>query len=554
MLTRLFIQNFGLIDETNIDFGPGLNVLTGETGAGKSILIDALRCVLGERMDSSFIRDPKKNCQIEAVFSLDPHLLKSEHFNEFINTDENELIIQRSLAADGKGKIRVNGLTLTVGQLKNLGNHLIDFHGPHDHQLLLSKDEHVGMLDRLAQIEKLKTSYKEAFSHYRIKQQELDQLISLSQTRQRDIELLSHDVEELSSVKLTDEDYSNIQQEQIKIQNSERLFTYLQQALHIFENEDAALSATIKKLYSPLRHLNDIDEKTIAWTNELNLIQEQIDNIHSQISSYSDSLNFDEDHAEKINELSHQYKDILRKFGPDLLSARQHLEKSSKTLEQIKNFAENDAQLREQIKMSYSECVQIGQKISKARKQASNLLNETVEKELKDLGILHVRFEVRLNKTEPHAEGIDDVEFYISPNAGEELKPLAQIVSSGEAARVMLALKKALIKVDPIPVLIFDEIDAQIGGRLGSITGKKLKELANVRQTILITHLPQIASFAQHHFKVTKSVKSSRSVTSVIRLDKQAQEDEIAQMMSGQKVSDISRAHAKDMLASANKS
>lgn len=555
MLNQLTIQNFGLIDKTSLEFDRQLNILTGETGAGKSILIDALRCVLGERMDSSFIRDPQKPCTIEAVFDLqDKSLRTNEILTEYLTSDDDSLILQRTLAVDGKSKIKVNGMSVTVGQLKEIGNHLIDFHGPHDHQKLLSEEEHIGMLDRLADLKSLKETYANAYHDYIKLTRELNSLTELAQTRERELDLLTHEVKELESVALDQESFDKNQQEQVKIANSERLHTLIQQALTILEDEDTGIAQALRKAFTPLRSLTSIDTQTTAWLDQLTSAQENTNDLIANITDYADSLQFDPEHAEKINIQADSYRDILRKFGPTLQEASSYYQTSKSKLDLIKNFAENDSQLRDKITQQEKALKKIAQQITKARHAAGQELNTIVERELKDLGINHVQFDVRLTPSSFNADGADQVAFYISPNAGEVLKPLAQIVSSGEAARVMLALKKALVKVDPIPVLIFDEVDAQIGGRLGSITGKKLKELSRIRQTILITHLPQIASFADKHFKVIKSVKASRAITDVIELDAKSRETELAQMMSGTKVTDISLTHAKDMLAAARKS
>ncbi len=555
MLKELIIQNFGLIDKINLEFDEGLTIFTGETGAGKSILLDALRCVLGERMDTSFIRDPQKPCIIEAVFEIiSPALKKVELIQEFIDPSENTLIIQRSLSNDGKSKVKINGLTVTIAQLKAIGNHLVDFHGAHDHQMLLSQDRHLGMLDQLVSFGKTQETYSELYLQYKKLEHQLNALVSLSQTRERDVDILAHEVKELESVPLNEDHYQDICQQQIKINNAQRLHEHIQNALSVFEDEDLGVETQLRRSFNPLKNLAQIDPAMESSLQSLAQIQEQTQGLIAQLTDYADGLDFDAAQAEEINRQHDTYSDILRKYGPQLTDAQQYYQQAKAKLDSIRNFSDNNAQLNAQIKEIESSLTKVAKEMTTKRQKAASLLNKTVESELKDLGIAHVRFEVRFDRCEFNAFGQDDVAFYISPNAGEDLKPLADIVSSGEAARVMLALKKALINVDPVPVLIFDEIDAQIGGRLGDITGKKLKELAAARQVVLITHLPQIASFADKHFKVIKIVKAQRAITEVKELDKKERIEEIAQMMSGQKTSNISLTHAKDMLAAAQKS
>ena len=552
MLTQLTIRNFGLIDEISIEFINGFNILTGETGAGKSILIDALRSALGERLDTSSIRNPQDPCMIEAVFDItDKKLRDLELIKEFLSSDDNKLIIQRTQSAAGGSKIKINGLSVTVGQLKNLGNHLIDFHGPHDHQMLLSENQHLAMLDQLVNFKNAREDYAGIFSDYEQTRKELESLTSLAQTRQRDIDLLSHQVKELEAQPLSDEKYDALIQEETKLNNAEKLHEHIQHLLGLLDDEEAGANNLLRKAFMPLKSLTQIDEKSSHLLDQLTGIQEQTNDLISQLNDYAAGLSFDAQTAQGIHDQCDAYSDIKRKYGPTLEDAYNFYKEAKTKLDLIKNFEHNDQKLRDTLKSQEKELSQIAQKMTKSRQAAAEDLKTTIESELKQLGILQVKFEARFEKGPFNADGHDKVVFYISPNAGEDLKPLAQIVSSGEAARLMLALKKALIKVDPIPVLIFDEIDAQIGGRLGTITGRKLKELAARRQVILITHLPQIASFADRHLKVTKSVKAGRATTGVHLLEGKVRVEEIAQMMSGANTTKISLSHAQDMLAQA---
>jgi len=552
MLSQLTIRNFGLIDEISIEFINGFNILTGETGAGKSILLDALRSALGERMDSSSIRDPQYPCVIEAVFDItDKKLRELEPIKEFLNGDDHQIIIQRVLSASAAGKIKINGLSVTVGQLKNLGNHLIDFHGPHDHQMLLSQEQHLVMLDQLVDFKNTKKDYAEIFAAYEQTRKDLSGLTALSQTRQRDLDLLNHQVKELEALPLSLEKYNALLQEETKLNNAEKLHEHIQNLLGLLDDEEAGANSLLSKSFSPLKSLTQIDEKSSPLLDQLSGIQDQTNDLISQLNDYASGLDFDGQTAQNIHDQCDAYADIKRKYGPTLEDAQYFYTEAKEKLDLIKNFEHNDQKLRETLKIQENELAPKAQKMTKARQKAAEDLKTTIESELKELGILQVKFEVHFEKIPLNAQGQDKIVFFISPNAGEDLKPLAQIVSSGEAARLMLALKKALIKVDPIPVLIFDEIDAQIGGRLGTITGKKLKELSCCRQVILITHLPQIASFADRHFKVSKSLKAGRATTEVLLLEGKNRVEEIAQMMSGTNTTKISLSHAQDMLAQA---
>lgn len=555
MITQLSIKNFGLIDQVSLDFHENLNILTGETGAGKSILIDALRGVLGERISTSLIRDSQKPSILQATFDLSKtEVQKLEILEDFIEDDDPSLIVHRTITPDGRNKIKINGTNVTVGQLREIGNHIIDFHGPHDHQMLLSSNEHLGMLDRLVDFEELFGEYSQRFNSLNIIQKKLNDLRALASSRDRELDLLSHQVHELAQVSLEEKDYEDLKQEQARIDNAERLSESIQTILISLEGDgnSSGTSEMIQQIFSPMRKLNQIDESTEPLMELLDQFQNVNEQMVESIRDYGERLAFDPQRANEVSNLYDIYDGILRKYGPTLEDAKKFHAQAKEKHDLLNDLEHNDADLSKELEKIKKELLKIAQKMTVKRQKAADALKGTIEAELKELGINHVQFEARIESVDFHRAGNDQVTFYISPNAGEDLKPLADIVSSGEAARVMLALKKALINVDPIPVLIFDEIDAQIGGRLGTITGKKLREISRKRQVILITHLPQIASFADIHFKVTKNVHDNRSITNVNALDKKSRIEELAQMMSGETESKIAIKHANDMFNQAN--
>ncbi|MFH1062293.1 MAG: DNA repair protein RecN [Candidatus Omnitrophota bacterium] len=551
MISQLTIQNIGLIDKLTIDFRRHLNILTGETGAGKSILIDALRFVLGERVNTSLVRNPELSCTVEAIFEIQKKSLSEyDAFLEFFN-QENQLIINRSYLPDGRSKIKINGFTVTLTQLKNLGDSLVDFHGPHDHQLLFSVQSHIKMLDRLSNIDALKQSYLENYHKYSELLKKQSELKEMAVSREKELDTLKYQINELSSVPLDQVKYEELLTEQKKLNNRERISENLNTVIAMLENDETGVNETIRKAFGAMKNLNNIDESTKNFMEQLNTLQETGDELLNNLIAYRDSLCFDTETTQNINSRCDIYYSIKRKYGPTLESALKFFEEAKEKYELISNLEHNTASLNKEITSLQEELEKAADKISKQRKKTASALQKTIEKELKDLGIKQVEFECRVKKTALNQDGCDSVEFYISPNAGESLKPLAEIVSSGEAARVMLALKKALIEVDLIPVLIFDEIDAQIGGRLGTITGRKLKELSCGRQVILITHLPQIASFADAHYKVVKTVKANRTFTTIEYLENETRVKELAAMMSDEKQSPIAINHAREMLAKA---
>lgn len=552
MINQLTIQNFGLIDKLSIEFYNGLNILTGETGAGKSILIDALRYALGERLDPSQIRNPELPCTVEAALNLSKEeLLTNLLFSEHITKDDPSLIINRAYMPDGKSKIKINGFAVTLSQLKEIGNHLIDFHGPNDHQMLLSQESHIGILDRLCGIDEHKNIYNEQYKSYTELQKKLSEIKNGRESRDRDIDLLSHQIKELEQAPLDEEKYNELLQKQARLNNSEKLYECANNLIQIFENEKSGVSDALRQTIISMKTLTSIDENTTQFAGRLNQIQESANELISDLQNYLENLSFEPGEAKEINTKCDIYYDIKRKYGPRLLDAEAFYKNIKQKYDFLINLEHNDAELKQKIETILKLLAQTAGKITKERKKTGIGLEQTIEKELKELGIQHVRFQCRIEKTDINQDGQDKITFYISPNLGEDLKPLSEIVSSGEAARVMLALKKALIKVDPIPVLIFDEIDAQIGGRLGTITGKKLRELSKNRQVILITHLPQIASFADAHFKVSKKAEKNRTTTTVDLLDGEMRTKELAKMMSGEKETEIALTHAQELLTKA---
>lgn len=552
MLTQLTIKNFGLIDHVELPFHHQLNILTGATGAGKSIIIGGLRFALGERLRSAQIRDADKPCVVEAVFQLNKEIVQqSEIFQGFVSDEDFLLVIYREAQADGRTKINVNGKTVTVAQLKVIGNHLMDFHGPHDHQMLLVEDNHLKMLDRLADFGDLKNDYEEQFKGYVALTLKLNEIQSMVLTREREIDLLTHQIKELEQVSLESQVYEELLQRQARISNIERLAEAASSFLQLFENEEMGVSENVRRAFSFCHTLTENDDGASSIEEHLSQIQENSDELIIELRDYVDSLSFEPGEADEINRKYDCYEDLKRKFGPTIEDVCQFYDSACEKYDLLNDLEHNDADLKKRIQESEVKLKKLAEKISGFRKTAAKMLENTIEQELKDLGIEHVEFEVRFEEVVFAKDGYDKIIFYISPNAGEDLKPLAEIVSSGEAARLMLALKRALTKVDPIPVLIFDEIDAQIGGRLGTVTGQKLKELSIDRQVILITHLPQIAVFGNKHFHIDKIVKKGRTFTNVFELSDDARIKELAQMMGGGTYSELTVEHAKEMLIQA---
>ena len=548
MLSQLTIKNFGLIDNLTLDFDKGLNIFTGETGAGKSILIDALRYALGDKLDKNKIRDEKSECTVEAILDLSDDFLKIYPFiKEYVN-EEGTIIIRRTTSREGKTRNKLNDFTITGSELEKIGNYLIDFHGPNDHQLLFSEDSHLSILDTLSKMSPLIEKYSKIYSEYTSLTKKHTDLKELSAKSDRELDILSYQVKDLEQVSLDKNKYDALLKNINMINNSEKLYEDAIKLQDVLSDENYGLTSSVSKAFRPLEKLSQIDTSVAGLLEMLEEIQDKALSLSNLANDYVENLSFNPKEADELNRTYDIYYDLLRKYGPDIEAVNDFYKKAKDKYELLINIEHNDSELRRKINFSEKELLAVAKLITEKRKITAKSLKKTIEKELKDLGIPHVNFECRVNKGDISPHGTDSVTFLISPNAGEELKPLAKIVSSGEAARIMLALKKALTKVDPVPILIFDEIDSQIGGRLGTITGEKLKELSIDRQVILITHLPQIASFSDTHFTVYKKVLSGRTATTVVKLSGDAKLQELAKMMSGDNETEISLSHAKEML------
>ncbi|MBF0252613.1 MAG: DNA repair protein RecN [Candidatus Omnitrophica bacterium] len=547
MISTITIKNFGLIDILDIDLSNRLNVFTGETGAGKTIIIDSLRFVLGEKINQSKIRDINKNCVVEAVFLFDTKSIsKFPILDEYIDPD-GTFIVSRTFTPEKRNIIKANGHNISVTQLKDIGDVLVDFHGPNDHQMLLNEASHLNILSGLSHIDKELETYSSSYKEYINLSEQLKKIHNASSTRDRDMDLYAHQIKELSQVTLKDDAYETVKQDFSRINNAEQLSTSIAAILDVFDNTEYGVNEGISKVFSPFEEISKIDESLKEISEDLISFQEQGAELANFIRDYADKLEYDPEEAQEITRKIDIYHDILKKYGPTLLDAENYYEEILKKYQFLENYSANTEDLRTLLNEKEKMLNFIASKMSVKRKTASAQLKTTIENELKDLGIKHVEFESRINKVSLKNTGFDEVVFYISPNAGEAMKPMQDIVSSGEAARIMLALKKAINLVDPVPVLIFDEIDSQIGGRLGSIIGNKLKELSEHHQVILITHLPQIASFGDKHLKVMKKVISGKTYTSCDELSKEDRINELAEMMGASEESKISKVHAKEM-------
>jgi DNA repair protein RecN (Recombination protein N) len=550
MLTQLHIENFALIRKLTLNFLPSLNVLTGETGAGKSILIDSLRFVLGERMNLSRAQDKRGRTRVEVAFEIDLKNISSRDLLASFTDDEEPLIVLRRELEDGKTKCWVNGRVTTVSMLREIGSSLVDIHGQYDHQLLLDTQSHLGLIDLLAKSDSLKTEYGKFFEVYSNLQAKYDEVLLLEEDKVRELDLLKYQIDEIERSDISNFSEEALITEKMRLANSEKLHELTRTILESLDSREPSASSLFIDAQRPMKELIKFDPSLEASVqSKLGEAQESLEEVIRALKVYQEELTFDPARLDEIQDQLRTYELLKKKYGGGTDAIREFLIRSKERYDALSESETTKQEFLKQIKEIRLKLEPVAHELSEKRKHAAKMLKGHIETELRDLNIPKASFEVKFEAREDFSKkGSDHIEFMISLNPGEPPLPLQKIISGGEASRVMLAMKKALMEVDPISTLIFDEIDANIGGRLGSVTGAKLKEISKLRQVLLITHLPQIAAFSDHHIKVTKYVRDGKTEVRCDVLENDDKVRELAQMMSGKKETEISRRHAREML------
>lgn len=554
MLERILVKNFALIDEASLEFHPKLNIFTGETGAGKTILIDALSIALGERFDPAFALSKTVNTLIEAVFNFSSAFLKTHpQIKEWMSEDDECLILRREIMPDGRNKCFINGKTVNVSNLREVGNYLADFHGQYDHQQILDPALHGSILDQFARIESELKSYQAIFSDYSKLKSELNQLESLNANRERECDLLKYQIGEIERIKPENNEDLELKEEHIRLANSERLHEHAEKILNLLSDDDGSVTEKIGITTRELAALSKIDESMKDQLSELLEAEIAITEIARAIEDYRDNLSFDENRLKEIERRLDEIEMLKRKYGGSIEAVLNFLKEIKARYDVLSHFEERNEELTKQLKTLEKKLQSEASLLTQKRKKAALKLKSAIEAELADLAIPKARFECRIEPSDPHESGMDKIEFFVSLNVGQSLEALAKIISGGEASRIMLAIKRALIDSDEIPTMIFDEIDANIGGRLGSIVGEKLSQISKKHQILLITHLPQIASFADNHIKVAKKVQGKQTKVFYQVLESDNRVKELSEMFSGEKETEISVEHAKQLLQNSGK-
>lgn len=558
MLLQLSIRNYALIDEIVIDFSAGLNVLTGETGAGKSILVDALHLVLGGRAGAEILRSREKPCLIEAVFSPAPDLRLPEDLQSLLSGGDEDIMLKREISPDGRSRCFVNRRAVNLSALRDLGERLVDFHGQHDQQQIFRVETHRELVDRLAGLsfapgaEGAGAEYAKLFQEYAALEEKRRSILSAAEGRQRQTDLLKYQIDEIERVQPSEGEEESLQSEKIRLAHAQKLSDLTAEILGVLDSGDVSASFLIAKSFRSFQLWAKIDPEADAMRSSLEDVQMGLEELNRRVRDYRESLSFDEGRLTEIETRLDALELLKKKYGGSLVRVIEFLKGAKEEYDQLVNADVYQQDAERALKKILPSLEKAAAVLTEKRTRAARKLQTETERELKDLGMPHARFECRLEKSPFTPFGAESAEFLFTPNPGQELKPLVRVASGGEASRVLLALKRALARVDETPTLIFDEIDSNIGGRLGDTVGRKVREIAAERQVLLITHLPQIASFADRHFKVLKSVVKGVTHVRYNLLEGEARVKELAEMMSGQKESDIARTHAKEMLKSAS--
>ena len=556
MLEELVVQNYALIDRLQVRFSPGLNILTGETGAGKSILIGALGLILGMKADTGAIRAGTEEIDVSGIVKPDNNPDVQTWMEEKgIAAENNSIIIRRVVKKNGKGTIYVQSTPFTLAALRELTGMLFDLHGQHEHQSLLSPENHRRLLDHYGNITAAVTAFSALYARLLKVREEHAALIAEQRERVRKVELLEYAIQEIEDAKLTVGEEEQLRQEQNLLANHERLIQLVEEVYGATAESRGGALSNLRQARGLLAEIVKIDSHLNDSNQQLENVFFELEDFVENLGRYKGSINFDPARLEKIEERLDLIKRLEKKYGGTIEEVLAHLEESRRALEGIQNSDATQKKLEEQITGQEKELKARAANITHLRKQAAGGLQEKIVGELKQLGMPKVRFQVQIeDRTSDSGKvlyagtGKDKVEFLIAPNLGEPFKKLVQIASGGELSRIMLAIKTVLAESDHINSLIFDEVDAGIGGEVAIAVGERLRGLAKSKQVLCITHLATIAVQADNHIKVEKITQADRTFTRVSPVTGLERQEEIARMLAGDRTGDTSLKHAQELL------
>jgi len=565
MLKNLTVKNFAIIEDLSVEFEKGLNVITGETGSGKSILITALGVALGNKFSKDMLREGEDKSILTVTFDISENKrLKKYLIDKGI--DDDILFFQREITKDGKQKLKINGMVLPYSIYREIGEVLVDIHGQHEPQSLLDKNKHLELLDRFIGDDFLlkRDEFSKKLTRYKEITNEIEEILTKKEERERRRDYLTFVINEIEKENISEEEEKELLSKREILKNVSKLketYNEIFQNLEGFEENEGAIDKITKSI-KRLENIESIDKLSTTFKNELNEIEIKISEILNQIKIRKEEIEYSPDELEIIEERLKIYDDLKRKYGKDVQEIINFLEESKKELKNLDTSFERVEELKKEKEILENELIEIGKYLREKRVEKAKELEKYIEEELSTLAMEKAKFFVKFFEEEneegikfnekilkPNQYGFEKIEFFISPNPGESEKPLIKIASGGELSRVMLSIRTIFGKVDEIPCIVFDEIDQGIGGRVGEMIGRKLLELSKNVQVISITHLPQIASFGDNHIQLMKSVSGERTYLTAKTLNEEERVYEIARMLGGVEITESAVNHAKELLS-----
>ena len=538
MLGRLYIKNFALIEELEINFCEHLNVLTGETGAGKSIVIDAVSVLLGGRAQAEYIRTGAAKAILEGVFYLPSQHRAFDLMKEAgIESDDQSFVLSREIAANGRNSCRVNGRTLPLSMHRLIGLAIMDIHGQHDHQSLLQSENHLSILDQfggaghLEAVRGVKNKYQEWFAA----KKELEELQAQGKERFQRLDFLGYQIKEISAAELKPGELEELSREAKVLANAEKICSRLNEAYCFLFGGERGVSAydLVSKALVCIQDMQKIDDGLDKLYRQLEPGLYEIEETAGQLRNYLDGIEYSPQRLEQVERRLHTIKELCKKYGPTVEEVMVFYEKAQRELEKWGKSGDRTEELERSVEESWRAFSNDAQQVSQRRKELGDMLIRKITAELKELDMPHVRFAVQIQPGEPSARGMDQIEFLISPNPGEPLLPVAKIASGGELSRIMLALKILTAHLDGIGTLIFDEIDAGIGGKAARKVAEKLETISSSQQVVCVTHSPALASMADLHLYLEKNVDEGRTKTQIRPLSNDERVEELSRMLGG---------------------
>ncbi|MGC8901472.1 MAG: DNA repair protein RecN [bacterium] len=559
MLKSLRLKDFAIFKDITVQFSEHLCIISGETGAGKSIMVDGMLALLGTRFDAGVVREGAKEATVEGVFEIHDKspvaTFLEEHGMEF----DDELAIKRTINAQGKSRVYINGSPATLSMLSELTKLLVDIHGQHEHQSLLDEGNHLKLLDAYAGITSLADEVNTTYTELIKTEDQLNSLQTSIANIKKEEELLRFQLSEIKAANLKPEEESELEKEYNILSNAQRMIMELSEAYAFISGEEHSAISNIHRAIKFLSGLHNIDTSLKQYTDRLNSILVELKDISIDLNSYTSKIEVDQQKLNQIEQRIELIDRLKKKYGKRINEILDYAKNIEARLGNINNADEELARLQQSMAKLEKKLYDGAEMLSSKRKQFALKLSKEVTQELKTLGIKDAVFRVTVEDIDKKdaklihgkhigANGMDNVRFYFSANPGFPPKPLIEIISGGELSRTMLAIKRALVNVSTVPILVFDEIDAGIGGTTAEIVGKKLKELSEYHQVICITHLPQIAVYGDHHIKVEKRTASGRTDVVINILDENERIEEIARMLSGESITELARKQAKELL------